>query len=58
MHHGHKQFGDGRSFQESDLTSGTGGVLYPLASDPEKSHLPELFSNTEQAKLTQGQTSQ
>jgi len=58
MHHDHKQFGYRHSLWESDLTSGTGGVLYHLASKPERSRLPELFSNTQPAKLTQGQTSQ
>lgn len=53
----YKEFGYGHSLRESDVTSGTGGVLYHLASEPEKSHFPELFSRTQQAKLTQGQTS-
>lgn len=53
-----KQFGYGHSLWENDLTLGTGGVLYHLPSEPENSCWLELFSNTQQAKLTWGRTSQ
>lgn len=58
MHHDHMQVGYGHSLWEGDLISMTRGVLYHLASEPEESRLPKLLSNTQQAKLTQGQTSQ
>lgn len=51
MYNDQKQFGYPHCFWERDLTLETGGVLSHLASEP-KIHLPELFSDTEEAKLT------
>lgn len=50
MYHDQKQYGYLHCFWERDLTLRTGGVLFHLASEP-KIRLPELFSNTEEAKL-------
>lgn len=55
MYHDQKQFGYLLCFWERGLTSGTGGVLFHLASEP-KIHFEfhfELFNNTDEAKLTQ-----
>lgn len=52
IYHDQKQFGYAHSFWGQEASE------FHLASEPEKIHLPELFSNTEEAKLTEGRTSQ